>query len=230
MSSVLHPVGPEDKGTYWRRRLVVVLVLVVVAALAVLGVRALTGSDDAAAQQPTKLDPSTVASGTTASPTGTPTGSPTGSPTASGTATGTATATDTASRTSGGACPAQSLSLTLTSDYSAYGPGKTVRLVLTVENTSQTTCSVEVGTAVRTFTASLDGRQVWSSADCQTQTASQVYDLEPGGRRAMPVTWSRQRSESGCPTGQPMVEPGNYTIDGSWNGVDAQPVTVALTS
>ncbi|PRY15998.1 DUF4232 domain-containing protein [Kineococcus rhizosphaerae] len=231
MSSVLHPVGPEDKGTYWRRRLVVVLALVVVVVLVALGVRALA-SPDANAQQPTKLDPSTVA--TTPSPTTTPAGTPTGTPTASGTdtATGTATATGTQTGTqaAGAACSTQSLNLTLTSEYSAYGPGKTPKLVLTVKNTSQAACSVEIGTAVRTFTASSGGTQVWSSADCQSQTASQTYQLDPGGTRSMSTVWSRQRSAPGCPTGQEAVAAGNYTIGGSWNGMDAQPVTITLTS
>ncbi|WP_432563155.1 RodZ family helix-turn-helix domain-containing protein [Kineococcus sp. SYSU DK003] len=221
MSSVLHPVGPEGRGTYWRRRLVVLLALVAVVVLAAVGIRALTSSEDAAAQQPTKLDPSQVASpdqSPTDDPTD-PTGSPTGTSSASPTETG-----------SVGPCQASALSVTLTSNTTTYGPGATPRLVLTVENTSESTCSAEIGSAVRTFTVTDEaGSQVWSSEDCQSETASQVYDLEPGTSRSMAVTWSRQRSAAGCPDGQEMVGNGNYTVDASWDGVSAEPVKIAFT-
>lgn len=219
MSSVLHPVGPEGRGTYWRRRLVAVVVLVVVVLLVVLGVRALTTSDDAAAQQPTRLDPSTVAS-----PDQTPTGSPTDSPTA--------TPTDSATQTQspGGPCDASALALTLTSNTTTYGPGTTPKFSLTVRNTSTATCTAEIGSAVRTFSASdAGGTQVWSSTDCQTETASQVYEIDPDATRSMSVVWSRLTSAAGCPDGQEAVPDGTYTITASWNDVAAEPVTVAFT-
>ncbi|MEZ0492513.1 hypothetical protein AB2L28_09720 [Kineococcus sp. TBRC 1896] len=226
MSSVLHPVGPEDKGTYWRRRLVVVLALVVVAVLVALGVRALTTSDDAQAQGPTKLDPSTVATtGATAdatTPGATPTGTPGATPSGSATA---PTAT-----TAAGACSDQSLAVTLTTAATTYGPGKAPNLVLTVENTSQTPCTVETSSAVRVLTVTdASGAQVWSSAHCQTRGESVTDQLAPGQTRSKTTTWSRQRSEAGCPTGQPAVEPGTYTVNGTWDGVAAAPITLALT-
>lgn len=225
MSSVLHPVGPEGEGTYWRRRLVAVVVLLVVVALAVLGIRALTRSPEDAAAQGRKIDPSQVASTLTGSPTGsptgatgTPTGDPTGSPSASPTSTGPVTP-----------CEGAALAVTLTSDATTYGPGKTPKLVLTVRNTSETACSAEIGSATRTFVATdAAGAQVWSTADCQSSTASQVYTLEPGGSRSMSVTWSRMRSTAGCPDGQAAVEPGGYTVTGSWNGTTAAPLAVSL--
>ncbi|WP_432541698.1 hypothetical protein [Kineococcus sp. SYSU DK002] len=226
MSSVLHPVGPEDKGTYWRRRLVVILALLVIVVLAALGIRALTAPDDAAAQGPTKLDPSTVATttGPTDAPTSTPTGSGTGTPTGSGTATATGTAT------SGGACSDQSLRATLRTSATTYGPGKAPSLVLTVENTSQTTCTVETSSAVRLFTITdAAGAQVFSTADCQTKSDSATDELAPGATRSKTTVWSRQHSAAGCPTGQTAVPAGNYTVNASWDGVAAEPVTFALT-
>lgn len=227
MSSVLHPVGPEDKGTYWRRRLVVVLALVVVIVLVALGVRALTSSDDAAAQGPTKLDPSTVAT-TDAQ---TPTGSPSGSPSATDTTGTTASTASTTGATGATACSDQSLAVTLATKATTYGPGQAPSLVLTVENTSQTPCTVETSSAVRVLTVSdAAGAQVWSSADCQTKGESATDQLAPGTSRSKSITWSRQTSAAGCPTGQKAVAAGTYTIGGTWDGVVAKPITVALTS
>ncbi|MEW9264089.1 hypothetical protein AB1207_04975 [Kineococcus endophyticus] len=227
MSSVLHPVGPEDKGTYWRRRLVVVLALVVVIVLVALGVRALTTSDDAAAQGPTKLDPSTVATTDAQTPTGSPSGSPSGTSATDTTAsTATTGATDTAGAT---ACSEQSLAATLRTDATAYGPGKTPKIVLEVENTSQTPCTLETSSAVRVVTiTAAGGAQVWSNADCQSKGETATDVVAPGEKLTKTTTWSRQRSAAGCPTGQTAVDPGSYTASATWDGVVATQVTFTL--
>jgi hypothetical protein len=232
VSSVLHPVGPEDKGTYWRRRLVVVVSLVVVVVLVALAVRALTTPDDARAQGPTKLDPSTVATTDAQTPTGTPTGTASGTPSDSATASGTATDTATGSATGTAAttaCSDQSLTAVLTTKATTYGPGQAPNLVLTLENTSQTPCTVESSSAVRVLTITDSrGTKVWSSADCQTKGATATEQLDPGEKSSKNITWSRQHSAAGCPTGQTAVEPGTYTVTGTWDGVAAAPLTFAL--
>jgi hypothetical protein len=228
VSSVLHPVGPEGEGTYWRRRLVAVVVLLVVVVLAVLGVHALTRTPDDAAAQGRKIDPSQVASTLTGPPTAGPTAGATAGPTSSGGPTGGATASPTSTGPVS-PCEGAALAVTLTSDATTYGPGKTPKFALTVQNTSGSACSAEIGSGTRTLVAAdASGTQVWSTADCQSSTASQVYVLDPGGSRSMPVTWSRLRSTAGCPDGQTAVDPGSYTVTGTWNGTAAAPLSVAL--
>lgn len=222
MSSVLHPVGPEDKGTYWRRRLVAVVVLLIVLVLAVLGVRALTRTGGAAAQGQ-KIDPSQVASTLTASPTDDPGASPSGSPT------GTAGASSSASGPVA-PCEGAALSVTLTSDATTYGPGKTPKFALTVQNVSDVACTAEIGSGVRRLVAvDAAGTQVWSTADCESSTASQVFTIEPTKTRTMPVVWSRLHSAAGCPDGQTAVEDGGYTVTGTWNDITAAPLSVSFT-
>ncbi|WP_432495572.1 BsuPI-related putative proteinase inhibitor [Kineococcus auxinigenes] len=221
MSSVLHPVGPERRATYWRRRLVAVLLLVLLGVAAALGVRALL--PEASSQQAVaRLDPDRV------SPTlgaGTPSAEA-----AAATASPSATAPTSSAPERVEPCTRDALEVALTSEATAYGPGVTPRFVLTVRNASETTCSAEIGSGMRSF-AVLDasGEQVWSSADCQSSTSSQDYELEPGDSRSMRTTWSRQRSAAGCPDGQPVAEAGTYTVQGSWNDVAAEPLTVTLT-
>jgi Tfp pilus assembly protein PilV len=221
VSSVLHPVGPEGQGTYWRRRLVALVVLLVVVVLAALGIHALTRTtDDAAAAQGQKIDPSQVASTLTESPTGSPTVTATGTPGPTATTAGVVAP-----------CEDGALAVTLTSNATTYGPGETPKFVLTVQNTSPVACSAEIGSGTRTVVATdAAGTQVWSTADCQASSASQVYTLDPAGSRSMSVTWSRLRSTAGCPDDQPAVETGSYTVTGTWNGVTAAPLSVALSS
>jgi hypothetical protein len=220
VSSVLHPVGPEGKGTYWRRRLVTIVLLLVVVVLAVVGIRALTTTEDAVARA--TLDPSQVASTLAGTPTETPSETPTGSPT--GTATESADATL-------APCEAQALAVVLTSDATTYGPGKTPKFVITVQNTSEVACTAEIGSGMRKLVATdAAGAQVWSTADCQSSTASQVYTIEPTKSRSMSTTWSRLHSAAGCPDGQTAVETGSYTVTGTWNDIATQPLAVSFTN
>ncbi|MGI4893539.1 MAG: hypothetical protein ACRYF3_00300 [Janthinobacterium lividum] len=221
MSSMLHPVGPERRGTYWRRRLVALVVLAVLVVVATLGIRALMSSADAdtpATASPT-LDPSQVSPTLAAAPTVTP-------------SVATDPATDSASSSASNVpCEASELSVSLRSDASTYGPGRAPKFSVTVENTSDVTCSAEIGSSVRTFTATdSSGAKVWSSSDCQQETASQVFALEPGKSKSMSTTWSRQRSAAGCPDGQTVVDDGSYTIDATWNGATTAPASIALSN
>ncbi|WP_432573564.1 hypothetical protein [Kineococcus sp. SYSU DK005] len=220
MSSVLHPVGPERRATYWRRRLVAVLVLLLLVAAVALGVRALlpgASSEQVAA----RLDPRLVSPtlGAVADPTDSPTATSSGSPTDSPTAAAEVEP-----------CAGGDLEVVLTSDAPAYGPGETPKLTLTVKNVGRSTCSAEIGSAVRSFAVEdASGARVWSSTDCQSSSSAQSYDIEPGAWRTMSTAWSRQRSAAGCPDDQLAAEAGMYTVQATWQetAAAALPITLA---
>ena len=211
MSSVLHPVGPERRATYWRRRLVAVLVLLLLVAAVALGVRALlpqASSEQVAA----RLDPRLVSPtlGAVAAPTATATAGPTAAAEVE-------------------PCGAGALEVVLTSDAPAYGPGETPKLTLTVKNVGPSTCSAEIGSAVRSFAVEdASGARVWSSADCQSSSSAQSYDIEPGAWRTMSTAWSRQRSAAGCPDDQPAAEAGMYTVQAAWEDTAAAALPITL--
>ncbi|WP_369054957.1 hypothetical protein [Kineococcus terrestris] len=232
MSSLVNPVGPERRGVYWRRRLVAVLVLALLVAGVVAGVRALTGPEDSQAAE--RLDPART------QPTLTPAGDPGASPTAGAGETSTASPTDEATDGAGEAgeapvqpCAPAGLAVSLTSSAVSFGPQESPRINLVVQNTGDVPCTAEIGSATRTFSISdAAGAQVWSSADCEGETGSQVYELAPAGAegssRAMGMTWSRQRSAPGCPGDQPRAEAGQYSATATWDGVSATPVSFTL--
>ncbi len=210
-------MGPERRSIYWRRRLLALVLLLLVAVAAALGLRALL-PEDAAEQAAARLDPSGVSPtlGAVA-----PFPSASGGPSVSPSATAPAEV---------GPCGSGDLELTLTSRATTYGPDAAPRFVLTVRNVSETTCTAEIGSGVRTFTVrDASGARVWSSADCRSTGSSQVYELDPEGTRSMSTTWSRQRSAPGCPADQPVAEAGAYTVEGTWSGVAAEPLPISLT-
>ncbi|WP_432548495.1 hypothetical protein [Kineococcus sp. SYSU DK004] len=237
MSSLVNPVGPERRGVYWRRRLVALVVLALVLALlvagVVAGVRALTGTEDSQAAE--RLDPARTQP--TLTPAGDPSGSPTAgtgqSPTASPTGEPTDGATDGAGEAPVQPCAPAGLAVSLTSSAVSFGPQESPRINLVVQNTGDAPCTAEIGSATRTFSISdAAGAQVWSSADCEGETGSQVYELAPAGAegstRAMGMTWSRQHSAPGCSGDQPRAEAGQYSATATWDGVSATPLSFTL--
>jgi len=224
VSSVLHPVGPERRTTYWRRRLVVVLVLLALLAAVVVLVRSLGSGGD---PQPTGqgvIDPSGVAATVTGTPSAaaSPTSSPTTSPATSPTST---------------ACGTSQLKVTTSTDASVYGPNVNPQLKVVVENTAAAGCDVRVGAGTRTLVVrDAGGASVWSSADCSPSSAATTVGLLAAGQKvgqatdttAMTQTWSLERSAPGCPTGLPAVEPGTYTLTGTWGDVALPPTSFTI--
>jgi len=234
VSSVLHPVGPERRTTYWKRRLVVVLVLLALLVAVVLLVRGLVSGGDPAPAGPAVIDPSGVAATVTGTPS--PTTSPAGSPTTSPTGSPTITSPTTAA--TGAACGPSQLKVTTSTDAPVYGPNVNPQLKVVVVNTAAAGCDVRVGAGTRTLVVrDAGGAAVWSSADCSPSSAATTVGLLAAGQRsgddsdttAMTQNWSRERSAPGCPTGLPAVEAGTYTLTGTWGDVPLPATSFTIT-
>ncbi|NAZ80752.1 hypothetical protein GTR02_02825 [Kineococcus sp. R8] len=231
MSSMLHPVGPERRATYWRRRLVVVLVLLALVAGVTVLVRSL--GSDAGAQPAGRavIDPAGVSPTVAASPTGSPTGAATPTPPTPSTSGAPVAGTPVA-------CTPGQLEVTTTTDVPVYGPNVNPQLKVIVRNTAGFPCDARVGAGTRTLVVTdAAGAQVWSSADCSPSAAATTVPLLASGveqgddsdTTVMTQKWSLQRSAPGCPTGLPAVEPGTYTVSGAWGDVPLPRASFSLT-
>jgi hypothetical protein len=180
----LHPVGPLPASTYWRRRLVLVLVVVLPLLLA----RSCLGGG------------STPRPGPSSSPT--PTHSPLPSPTASRTASHPPAALTT--------CRDSALTLSTRTDTSDYKVGSTVRVTLTITNTSRVGCRRDLGPGAMEVLVYSGPERIWSSDDCAADTTSSVQTLRAGGSLQTTVSWSGKRSARGCPTPRTTADPGTY--------------------
>ncbi|GAA4418499.1 hypothetical protein GCM10023169_08150 [Georgenia halophila] len=90
---------------------------------------------------------------------------------------------------------------------------------LTIVNDSETPCLVDAGAASLVLTVHSGDDRIWSTGDCSAGAAEHMLLLAGGDTTEHTVTWSGQRSEPGCPSGQPAAEPGTYrvatTLDGA---------------
>ncbi|MFZ0322593.1 MAG: hypothetical protein WAN48_00495 [Actinomycetes bacterium] len=119
--------------------------------------------------------------------------------------------------------------MTVTTDRQSYPPDVLPTFTLAVENVGTQTCRRDVGQRALELTVSSGGVQVWSSDDCNPGGPAAERVFGPGDRFVQPVSWSRQRSEPGCPSGEPLADPGQYQVVGRNLDVRSEPASFTLT-
>lgn len=199
MSSLLNPVGPEPASVYWRRRIVVILGVLIVLFLIWTLIKP-SGSSPAAASSPSALP--TLA---TTAP------APSGSPVASG-----------------APCEDAVISVTVTSDQSAFTLGSPATFVMKIANTGTTDCSRDVGPAANTFTVTSGGFDVWSSDACSPSTDTQVETIPAGEAFAVKGTWDGSVSANGCGASAAAAEAGAYQVVATNGDVSSEPVAFSI--
>jgi hypothetical protein len=205
MSTTKHPVGPQSRSVYRRRRLVVGLGLLALIAIVLLIFFRPGGSDDAAVSNP---EPAA-----TADP----------------------AVTDTPDTAASTACDPAAVSVEGLTDQGSYDPGAEPELSLTVTNTGTTACDLNAGTSTQVFTITSGADVYWTSTDCQTDPADAMVTLEPGTpvSTKTPIVWDRTRSSpETCEITDREAVPGegaSYYLSVSVGGVSsADPVQFLL--
>lgn len=194
---------------YRRRRLVVLLVLLLVVAIIAGLVLALwqpwRGAD--AAPVPT--------TSTTASPIATPVETPTdAAPEPVPSATDPAIA----------ACTGSDITVLADTDKDSYAAGELPQLSITLSNTSQNPCLINVGTATQEFEIVSGSDTWWRSTDCQSESSDQVVQLAGGQTvsSVTPLVWDRTRSSvDTCTSARPQAGAGTYQLRVSIAGITA---------
>jgi len=208
---------------YRRRRLAVLLVLLVIIAGVVLAIwHPWTGS---AATTPDPTTPASQGPSTSASTSPDASGSATPeasadpaattpAPTPSGISTGSAIA----------ACSTSEISVLAVTDKDSYGAGELPKLSITLSNTSDAPCLINVGTATQTFKISSGSDVWWRSTDCQSESSDQVVQLAAGQTVSSfePLVWDRTRSSTTtCDATRPAAASGYYHLQVSIGGIEA---------
>lgn len=202
MSTVIHPVGPEEPKVYWVRRLVAILVAVVVVVLAAALISSMFG-DDADAEAP-------PAAGTDAE--GTPGGETPAGP------------------TTPVACEPGQLALLVTTPTADFPAGTPVTFSVTITNSSAVECTVDAGEASRGILVTSGSDRIWSNLDCPAEgTAERILLLPPnGGTDVSDTTWARVRSDEVCTANLPEPRPGTYKAVVTLNGATSEQATFTL--
>ena len=204
MNTVLRPVGPEPARVYWTRRLLLLAALVVAGTLVW-----------------------TLVQGG---------GSPSGASTGAGPATESSqgaddAAADEADEVAGAAaaCAKESLELDIESGRGSYAEGARPSFSITVTNTGEAGCTVDVGEASRELRITSGKDRIWSSLDCDAgEDASRNLLLGAGKSDTHDATWDRVRSDEQCSEGLPTPRPGTYKAEVRLNGAKSEQATFVL--
>ncbi len=202
MSTVIHPVGPEEPKVYWVRRLVVVLVAVVLVVLAAALISSMFGDDaDADPETPAVEGSEEAADGDAPATPATPV-----------------------------ACEPGQLALLVTTPTADFPAGTPVTFTVTITNSSAVECTVDAGEASRGILVTSGSDRIWSNLDCPAEgTDERVLLLPPnGGTDVTDTTWGRIRSDEACTANLPEPRPGTYKAVVTLNGATSEQATFTL--
>ena len=109
-------------------------------------------------------------------------------------------------------------------DKDSYGAGELPKLSITLSNTSDHPCLINVGTATQSFVITSGADTWWRSTDCQSESSDQVVQLAAGQTvsSVTPVVWDRTRSSvDTCGSSRPPAPSGYFHLQVSIGGIQA---------
>ncbi|MEV0805593.1 hypothetical protein [Micromonospora sp. NPDC050200] len=232
-------VGPLPSAVYWRRRAVVLgagllFLIVLLYSCNQSGDTATTPGANTTPTSPA-VDPSPTpapASGSAAPPATPEAPSSGGGPAADpGTSTEPPAATGGPAVVDDGTCTDAELSVTPLALPSEVRRGALVDLTLKVRNTSQRTCSRDVGADLQELYVKSGAEKVWSSDTCGTGKGSDVQSFTPGFERSYQLTWNGKdasRCAGGVAAG-PTPPAGTYQVFARVGTKHSEPVKLVIT-
>lgn len=196
-------------AVYRRRRLVLLLVVIAVIAAVVLAVWRPWEGANAGSPSPSASQPSTPS----APVAGTPSAEVQPDPAAQTDGEPDDAATPPASDVE--PCSAASTQVAAMTDKESYGAGEVPQLSISLTNTGETACLLNVGTATQKFTITSGSDTWWRSTDCQSESSDQVVQIDPGQSvsSVTPIAWDRTRSSvDTCGSERPSAPAGYFNL------------------
>jgi len=208
----LHPVGPLPAATYWRRRLLVLVLALALVGGLVWGAVALLGGrsgDEGDSATPTEL-PALERVVPSVSAVRTPE-TPTAAPTTPSVAAGPPPA---AAPVPGGPCTDAMLELAVRTPGQA-APGSKPTFELLLRNAAPVPCVRALDKELQELVlVDAAGARVWGSNDCFPESSDDPRLLAPGEVVALPVVWGGLTSEPTCSAPRVPPAPGSYVVRG----------------
>ncbi|WP_253907421.1 hypothetical protein [Arthrobacter sp. 35/47] len=109
-------------------------------------------------------------------------------------------------------CNPASIKVTGSTDAETYAAEQSPVLSLTVRNTGEIPCPVNVGTSQMEFLITSGEDRIFSSRDCQEGAEDLEVIIEPGGSETARFQWQRNRSAPECAPVEVVPGPGGYVF------------------
>ncbi len=202
---MLHPVGTQSSGTYWRRRVLLIgapVVLILVTLWVTVGDRS---DSKQAARTTTPSSPHTAPVVSTSAP------KPSTSPAASSSTAPSTSASAPAGATPA-ACTASQLRISAATGANSYKVGDSPVLMLQVVNAGSADCTQDLSDSQVELRVYNGESRVWGSHDCKIEPGTAVRTLPVGQTVQISVTWTGLSSQPGCAGTRQRVGAGTYTL------------------
>ncbi|BBY94221.1 hypothetical protein MGALJ_38900 [Mycobacterium gallinarum] len=211
----LEPQGPLPQQIYWRRRAlalgVAVIVIGVIAALSVVIIKSVGGTENTAAEQPAPAATPTPLPGenpevkTPVIPPAQNAPPPTPTPTAA--------VAPPPVLNEGDDCPDSTLAVKGITNQPQYVVGDQPKFTMVVTNIGLVACKRDVGAAVlAAYVYTLENGRLWSNLDCAPSNETLVKTFQPGEQVTTEVTWTGMGSAPNCPLPRQPIGPGMYNL------------------
>lgn len=107
-------------------------------------------------------------------------------------------------------CAPEAVRITPSTDHSTYAAGEPVLLSFTIENTGESACSLNAGTAVQEYEIRTGDQVVYRYTDCAADVQDNMVQLEPATPQStVPIEWDRTASSvETCTAERPQVTAG----------------------
>ncbi len=125
-------------------------------------------------------------------------------------------------------CDPDLVQVSASTDAQSYAPDQDPVLTLTVTNTGDVDCPVNVGTSQMEFLVTSGDDRIFSSADCQDGAEDLSRDIAPGSSEEAKFTWERNRSVPGCEEVEENATPGSYDVRVSLGELTSEEATFEL--
>ncbi|MEU8113649.1 hypothetical protein [Micromonospora sp. NPDC048947] len=233
-------VGPLPPAVYWRRRAVVfgagLLFLIVL-------LYSCTGSGRSGGQPKAGATP-TATSAATSGPAGPVLTPQTGDPSSSASADSGATSPSPAmtsntpplgaaagSEDDGDTCTDEEISVVSAASPTALQRGAVAELQLRIKNTSDRTCSRNVGADLQEIFIKSGAEKIWSSDTCGKVKGSEVQSFTPNFERSYQVPWNGRDTSrcDGALAGGPFPPVGSYQVFARVGTKYSEPVKLTIT-
>jgi hypothetical protein len=104
----------------------------------------------------------------------------------------------TSSATAGEGCEQNLVTVTAATDKQVYAAGEKPLLTLKVTNNNKVPCEVNIGTSQMEYMITSGSDRIFSSMDCQAQSADLMKTIPPGKSETANFPWQRNRTVQGC--------------------------------
>jgi hypothetical protein len=111
------------------------------------------------------------------------------------------------------ACNPEVILIEPITDTNRYAAGVLPQISMRITNTGSSACTLDVGTSQQYYAIVSGSDPIWNSRDCQTDSESLDFVLEPNDPvTSTPFPWDRTRSSpTTCDTARPEVAAGGFT-------------------